>query len=89
MVRLLTQKGGEHLADRIVGTTPFGNNNRRGHECLQWLIDHNHQNAKWLAIDDDSLLFIGLEGHFLKTDPKTGLTKEDAKQIIRYFVGDT
>lgn len=85
MVRLLTQNGGEHLADRIVGTTPLSNNIQRGHECLQWLADNHHESATWLAVDDDPLLFIGLESHLFETDPKTGLTIKDKTTIIQYF----
>lgn len=88
MTRLLTQNGGEHLAARIVGTTPLGNNIQRGHECLQWLADNHHESAPWLAVDDDPLLFIGMKNHLFETDPKTGLTRNDVKQIINHFSGD-
>jgi len=58
-------------------------------EVLTWVDQHSDEILYWVAIDDADLLKRSerLEGHFVKTDPKIGLTEDDANQAIKLFKG--
>lgn len=54
----------------------------RHFEIQEWL--DRHKVEKFAILDDDNKA--NIEGHFFKTDPNIGLTKEIADSIINYFL---
>ncbi|CAD7937055.1 unnamed protein product [Amoebophrya sp. A120] len=78
-----------HLADRIVGATP---SLCRGVECrateiYNWVKEHPGFKGNWIALDDWDL-FKQTDGshmvdHFVKTDPMTGISEDDAEEAVR------
>ena len=67
--------------DIIIDFTPRMYHSRTK-EIMFW-IDHHFNVNKWVAIDD---MHLELEKqHFVLTDPLTGLTDDDVKQVIELF----
>lgn len=53
-------------------------------EIQEWL--DRHEVEKFAILDDDKKA--NIEGHFFKTDPDVGLTKEIADSIVKYFMSE-
>lgn len=73
----------------VIGCTPILPVAREEEVC-KWLDDHAGEVARWVAIDDIDLgrnvtISDGarrMQEHFVRTDPKTGLTEADASKAI-------
>lgn len=96
LVAIVTQGGGEDLAQRFVGMTPVvdkaareqGDLGHRRDECLQWIEANRSRypfwkkDIPWIALDDIALWY-GLPCFNLHmTDYKIGLTETDVDAVI-------
>ncbi|CAD7927743.1 unnamed protein product [Amoebophrya sp. A25] len=68
-----------------VSQTPSIGMYARAREILAWVS--KYQPRAWAAIDDWSLLLEtrALQGHFLQTNPKTGLTAANVEAVLRLY----
>jgi hypothetical protein len=88
LVSLVTQGGGEHLANRFIGTTPDALRNEfsdtyrsRESECLAWLYGNGEPWREWIAVDDIAYWFSFPQPRLVLIDPATGLTTSDVARI--------
>jgi len=85
MLDFVTSGGGEDLAHRFIGRTPYleveGKYGQRLLEIQKWLDANNH-NGPWLAIDDMVELFSGGHPNLYVVDGEHGLTDADVTAII-------
>ncbi len=92
LIDFSTQGGGEDLAHRFIGTTPYVLHEpgafraypyyRRENECCLWLSGNGHRQI-WLAIDDYARYFSPACTSLFLVDAKTGLTEEAVAAIIQ------
>ncbi|CAD7927472.1 unnamed protein product [Amoebophrya sp. A120] len=68
-----------------VSQTPSIGMYARAREILTWVS--KYQPKAWVAVDDWALLMESrtLQGHFLQTNPKTGITPANVETILRLF----
>jgi len=92
LIDFSTQGGGEDLAHRFIGTTPYVLHEpgafrvypyyRRESECRLWLSGNGYRHS-WLAIDDYARYFSPACTSLFLVDTKTGLTEEAVAAIIQ------
>lgn len=71
----------------VIGCTPILDNieeQKRGHEIKQWIMDNNYQ-GKYVVIDDDCPTLFLDEQPLINTNNQVGLTDFDVQQINAYF----
>lgn len=93
LINFTTQGGGEDLAHRFIGSTPYIVHEpgaflpspyyRRESECRLWLTGNDHQQSSWLAVDDYARSFSPFLPALYTVDPQTGLTDADVADIIQ------
>tara|TARA_B100002049_G_C16074740_1_gene374395 strand:- start:99 stop:755 length:657 start_codon:yes stop_codon:yes gene_type:complete len=74
--------GAEFPVGTIIGLTPMLeelNENRRGHEINQWIVENNYS-GKYVVLDDGDRQFLP-DQHLVKTDYSVGLTEEDIQEV--------
>ena len=59
------------------------NENRRGHEINQWIVENNYS-GKYVVLDDGDRQFLP-DQHLVKTDYSVGLTEEDIQEVRVFF----
>ena len=67
---------------KIMDKTPIYGSNKRADEIYDWLKDHPSV-KKYAIVDDIEQFYDFQKKYFVKTNPKKGLTKNDAKEIIK------
>merc|ERR1712216_459944 len=78
-----------HGLKAVIGCTPILAVAREQEVC-RWLDEHHGEVARWIAIDDIDLArnhvicecSKRMQGHFVHTNPNTGLTEADAGKAI-------
>lgn len=78
--------GAEFHVGTIIGLTPMLediNENRRGHEINQWIIENNYS-GQYVVLDDGDRQFLP-DQHLVKTDYSVGLTEEDIQEVREFF----
>jgi hypothetical protein len=55
----------------------------KGSEIKEWLSTTGHDITHYAILDDLPDMLPEQESHFIQTDPRIGITEEDAKQIIK------
>lgn len=53
-----------------------------GNEIKMWLLEHAPQNCPYVIIDDEEDILSEQRPHFLKTDPRHGITEEGVNKAI-------
>ena len=75
----------EEALERINrGELPVG----RGAEIRAWLEAHGETGAPYLILDDMPDFYPDQLPHFIETDPRVGITLEDAARAVRILKGD-
>lgn len=54
----------------------------KGSEIKEWLLTNGNQDTRYAIIDDLPDMLPEQQSHFVQTDPRIGITKEDANQVI-------
>lgn len=78
--------GAELPVGTIIGLTPMLeelNENRRGNEINQWIVENNYS-GKYVVLDDGDRQFLP-DQHLVKTDYSVGLTEEDIQEVREFF----
>ena len=55
----------------------------KGLEINEWLSKHGKLIDKYAILDDENNFLPEQQPHFVQTNPKCGITKEDAKRVIK------
>lgn len=55
----------------------------KGSEIKEWLSTNGNDVTHYAILDDLPDLLPEQESHFVQTDPRIGITEEDAEQIIK------
>jgi len=55
----------------------------KGSEIKEWLTTRGHDVTHYAILDDLPDMLPEQESHFIQTDPRIGITEEDAEQIIK------
>jgi len=59
----------------------------KGSEIKEWLSTNGNQDTRYAILDDLPDMLPEQESHFVQTDPRIGITKEDADRIITILTG--
>lgn len=59
----------------------------KGSEIKEWLLSNGDQDTRYAIFDDLPDMLPEQESHFVQTDPRIGITKEDADRIITILTG--
>lgn len=59
----------------------------KGSEIKEWLSTNGNQDTRYAILDDLPDMLPDQESHFVQTDPRIGITKEDADRIITILTG--
>jgi len=54
----------------------------KGSEIKEWLSTNGHDVTHYAILDDLSDMLPEQESHFVQTDPRIGITEDDAEQVI-------
>ena len=54
----------------------------KGSEIKEWLSTNGNQDTRYAILDDLPDMLPEQESHFVQTDPRIGITEEDAERII-------
>lgn len=91
LIQFVTAGGGEHHADRFIGTTPSivtepGANivqcYRRETEIKLWLLGNEQMHRQWIALDDFKEYFSPNCPNLIEIDHITGLKPEHIETLI-------
>jgi hypothetical protein len=70
------------LDARHTGDSPSTPEQIRADEILLYVANHQADIASWVAVDDMQLPFS--ECHFVRTNPESGLSEQNAKEIVSH-----
>jgi len=59
----------------------------KGSEIKEWLSTNGNQDTRYAILDDLPDMLPEQESHFVQTDPRIGITKDDADRIITILTG--
>ena len=59
----------------------------KGSEIKEWLSTNGNQDTSYAILDDLPDMLPEQESHFVQTDPRIGITKDDADRIITILTG--
>lgn len=66
---------------------PFGKRCERGHEIQYWL-DRHPEVTNYVILDDNSDMLESQSEHFVQTDERVGLSREDAEKAIKILLSE-
>lgn len=61
----------------------------KGSEIKEWLSTNGNQDTHYAILDDLPDMLPEQESHFVQTDPRIGITKDDSDRIITILTGNT
>ena len=59
----------------------------KGSEIKEWLLTNGNQDTHYAILDDLPDMLPEQESHFVQTDPRIGITKDDADRVITILTG--
>ncbi|MDD5301531.1 MAG: HAD domain-containing protein [Elusimicrobia bacterium] len=74
--------------NRVIGVTPGLPSRLRHEEIRAWLKTNGAEDARFLALDDDTYDMHQLGKNFLHVDRETGLTAAHVEQALIFFAQD-
>ena len=93
LVAMLRAQGGEHFAERFVGTTPMLEDGReyvpgvRQREVEAWLEANASEGRKYLILDDIDSYFDADCAQLFLVNGATGLTQDDVESVVAKMNG--